>query len=41
MSELAVVTKVKDLLYKLREKSLKKFRFVFVNRMQNLTLDPI
>ena len=44
MSELAVVTKAKDLcnyVITITEKSPKKFRFVFVNRMQNLTLDII
>ena len=44
MSELSVVTKAKDLcnyLITVTEKSPKKFRFVFVNRMQNLALDII
>ncbi|MBR1453826.1 MAG: four helix bundle protein [Lachnospiraceae bacterium] len=44
MCELSVVTKAKDLcnyVITITEKSPKKFRFVFVNRMQNLTLDVI
>ena len=44
MNELSVVTKAKDLcnyLITVTEKSPKKFRFVFVNRMQNLALDII
>ena len=44
MCELSVVTKAKDLcnyVITITEKSPKKFRFVFVNRMQNLILDVI
>lgn len=44
MSELAVITKSKDLcnyIITITEKSPKKYRFVFVNRMQNLILDVI
>ena len=44
MQELQVITKSKDLcnyIITITEKSPKKFRFVFVNRMQNLSLDII
>lgn len=44
MAELLVVTKAKDLcnyIITITEKSPKKFRFVFVNRMLNLSLDII
>ena len=44
MSELSIVTKTKDLanyIITVTEKSPKKFRYVFVGRMQNLALDVI
>ncbi len=43
-SDLVVVTKVKDLvnyIFKITDKSPKKFRFTFVNRMHNLCLDIV
>lgn len=43
-SELAVITKAKDLcsyIMTVTEKSLKRFRFTLVSRMQNLALDTI
>ena len=43
-SELTVITKAKDLcgyVLTVTEKSPKRFRFMLVSRMQNLTLDAI
>ena len=43
-SDLVVVTKIKDLvnyIFKITDKSPKKFRFTFVNRMHNLCLDIV
>ena len=43
-SDMVVVTKVKNLIryiFQITEKSPKKFRFTFVNRMQNLGLDCV
>lgn len=43
-SELMVVTKAKDLcsyVMKITERSPKRFRFTFVSRLQNLSLDTI
>ncbi|MBO5021859.1 MAG: four helix bundle protein [Clostridia bacterium] len=42
--DLVVVTKIKDLvnyIFKITDKSPKKFRFTFVNRMHNLCLDIV
>ena len=43
-SELAVITKAKDLcsyVVKITQKSPKQYRFTFVTRLQNLSLDVI
>ena len=43
-SDLVVVTKIKDLvnyIFKITDKSPKKFRFTFVNRLHNICLDII